>query len=93
MAKTKQTKDPVLKQVNKYIKAKEPVYIYHNDEAGDVLFAVAVKSDPGFWLNSFKTKREALNFIKKNKLPADKEVKVYLGMDNRIRLGLKNTRG
>lgn len=43
------------------------VFINENDDAGENLFAIQVKGD-GFWLNAFKTEKEAVQFINANNL-------------------------
>ena len=54
------------------------VIIDYNDEAGDRLYAILYKEVSeewmaGYWVYSFKTKKEALKFIKENGLKYKKE--------------------
>jgi len=42
------------------------VLIHHNDEAGVVWYSVCKESDPGYWIDSFDTKREAEKFCSDN---------------------------
>lgn len=43
------------------------VFINLNDEIGEDLFSVALMDNKEYWIDSFKTKKEALKFIKSNK--------------------------
>jgi len=58
-----------LERVKQAFKDKEQVYIHHNNELGDWVWAVGLVSDTGFWLDAFPTKKEAVEFCKKKKLP------------------------
>ena len=51
------------------LRRKEKVYIYRTVETGDWLWAVALTDISDFWLNSFKTRREAVEYCRKHKLP------------------------
>lgn len=62
---------PLEDQIKYYIDNKYPVSIYHNNEAGEWLWSICV-DDTDFWLNSFKTKRDALAYCQKNKIPVTK---------------------
>jgi len=46
-----------------------PVVIHYNNETGDWCYAVALQSDPAFWLNAFGTKKAAMGFCKAHNLP------------------------
>jgi hypothetical protein len=67
-------------QVNKYIKSKVDVTIYHNNEAGDWQWSIDVNIDPGFWLDAFPTKQEAIKFCKKHGLKITKESNAKTGI-------------
>ncbi len=47
---------------------KVPVNIYYNDESGDWKWSVADANDPEFWIDSFETEQEAIDFCEKNGL-------------------------
>lgn len=42
------------------------VMLCKNDETGDWVWSVSPMSDSGFWLNAFKTKKEALEYCDKH---------------------------
>lgn len=44
------------------------VFIRHNNDTGEWLYSVEVVNSAGFWLNSFETQKEALDYISKNNL-------------------------
>jgi len=44
------------------------VFINHNDETGEWLYSVQVVDSDGYWLNSFVTEQEAIQYIEKNGL-------------------------
>jgi hypothetical protein len=52
----------------KFINEKRNVIIHLNDEIGQLRYAVQVV-DTTFWLDSFLTKDEAINFCNNNELP------------------------
>lgn len=54
-------------QVDKVLKSKPDVDIYYNNEAGQWLWSVQVYNDD-FWLDSFDTREEAIEFCKKHEL-------------------------
>lgn len=41
------------------------------EKKGEWLYAVSVIENPDFWLNTFLTKKEAITFCKKQKLPIE----------------------
>lgn len=51
-------------QIKAFIKANSPVVIYHNNENGDWVWAVAVKGTD-FWLSAFRTKKRAVKYCKR----------------------------
>ena len=61
-------------QVKEYIESSDTrVVVYRNNETGEWLWAVAVYDEEtmitnSYWLNAFRTKREAMQFVKDNKL-------------------------
>lgn len=56
-------------EVELYIKDRNTrVRIRYNDELGEWRYAVEVEDSNGFWLDSFKTKEEAEEYIKDKKL-------------------------
>ena len=56
-------------QVERYLKnSKTRVFINHNDELGEWWFSVEVRGSGGFWLDSFITKEEAEDYIRKHNL-------------------------
>jgi hypothetical protein len=61
--------DATMAEMLEYLKNKEPVSIHYNNELGDWMWAISVNADPGFWLDAFTTKKAAVAFCKKNKLP------------------------
>ena len=73
MSKKVKGEDTTLRLVKEYIASKQPVDIHYNCETGDWLYSIVRigDDDPGFWLDAFKTKREALEFCKSNKLPVN----------------------
>lgn len=49
------------------------VKIYKNNELHEnYIYAIVIKDFPDFWLNAFKTEKEAKNYIKKHKLRLSK---------------------
>jgi len=56
-------------KIQQAIRDKESVHILYTDETGEDLYSVVLESDKGFWLNAFKTFRDAEDFCKLNKLP------------------------
>ena len=48
----------------------EPVNIVHTDETGKWLYAVSMTD--GYWLNAFRSKRQAELFIKRHRLNEEK---------------------
>jgi len=69
--KKRKSKNKVQKQIDRYLKdPKTRVFINTNNENGTWLHAVQVKGTD-FWLASFQTEKEALEYIKKNDLHPD----------------------
>ncbi len=44
------------------------VFINHNDETGGWLYSVQVEDSDGYWLASFETEEDAMQYIKVNNL-------------------------
>ena len=66
--------------IKSYIKERKPILIIKTKERGFSEYAVACYELPidiykqckdDFWLDAFKTKKEALEFCRKNKLPIE----------------------
>ena len=66
---------PIDELVERYIRSpKTRVYIDHNNELGQWLYSVVVEDSDAFWLDSFDTEQEALDYIRSAKLKlADSE--------------------
>ena len=62
--------------IAKALQDKEPVDIYRNNDTGERLYAISLVSIPGFWLNAFKTKEDALEFCSSHGLPIEMEDEV-----------------
>ena len=60
------------KQITKYLQNKEPVNLYHNNETGIWQWSISVVINPEFWIDSFKYKKEAIDFCEKHKLKINK---------------------
>lgn len=54
--------------VKEYLKRKVDVIIYHNNENGSWVWAIDVCENPGFWLNAFEKKEDAIEFCKNHEL-------------------------
>jgi len=52
------------------------VYIDYNDEAGEWRYAIVVDGSEGFWLDSFTTENEAMQYIKVNNLKMVHKLKI-----------------
>jgi hypothetical protein len=61
--------------INDCLKAKEPVVIHLNWDTGKKLYSVALVDPAEFWLASFKTKKEAVDYCKQCKLPVTNYIK------------------
>jgi hypothetical protein len=59
--------DIVKEQIKQYIKDKAEVFINYNNENGEWIYAVQV-INTDFWLNAFKTREKAIEYINKNGL-------------------------
>ncbi|MNL78015.1 hypothetical protein D3C87_2043120 [compost metagenome] len=59
--------DVLKEQVQKVLKDKPDVDIYYNNESGQWLWSVQVCNDD-FWLDSFDTCEEAVDFCQKHEL-------------------------
>lgn len=59
--------DIVKEQIKQYIKDKVEVFINYNNENGKWVYAVQVKNTD-FWLDAFKTREKAIEYINKNGL-------------------------
>lgn len=59
--------DKLADQVKFLLSLKIPVAVYGNDESGDWVYSVVVRGTD-FWLESFKTKDEAVSYCKKYEL-------------------------
>ena len=62
-------KQSLMDLISKYLEKKAPVVIHYNNETGDWMYSVSVVEDPGFWLDSFCTKKGAEGFCRKHQLP------------------------
>ena len=47
---------------------RENVYIDYNNETGSYVYSIGLESEPGFWLNAFKSKEAAEGFCRKHGL-------------------------
>jgi hypothetical protein len=64
--------DEVMAQVAKYIEERQPVFLFYNNDTGTWQWAVAVVSQPDFWLDAFPTEGEARAFCAKHELPVER---------------------
>lgn len=55
-------------QIKKYLADHVNVNIIHNDDIGEWLWSVEVVNSDEFWLDSFKTKEEAVEYCEKHEL-------------------------
>jgi len=64
--------DPTMQRVRAYLKQKVPVYLYHNNDAGEWQWSVVVHegqpSPNDFWLDAFPTKKEAQQYCRQHGL-------------------------
>jgi len=73
------SEDSIELEIDGFIRKRCPVFIeltYSRCAFIQPDYAVVVKNSDDFWLKSFKTEEDARIFVKINKLPCDKEVKV-----------------
>ena len=69
----KREKDGLEEKVQAYINDPDTrVEIVHSNETGKWVYAVCV-ADDDFWLDSFETEKEALEYIAKNNLKTVKD--------------------
>lgn len=60
--------DSTEREIKEYLSNPDTrVWINHNNEAGEWLYSVQVYGT-GFWMDSFKTEKQALKYIKKHNL-------------------------
>ena len=55
-------------EIKGYLKRKVDVLIFHNNETGEWLWSVVVDDGSGFWLNSFKSEKAAMNYCQRHML-------------------------
>lgn len=55
-------------EVKEKVSRKVDVYLELNDDAGLMQWHVVDNTDPGFWIDSFDTKKEAVDFCLENEL-------------------------
>ena len=73
LQKMMEEKDGLEEKVQEYINNHDTrVEIVHSNETGEWVYAVCV-ADDDFWLDSFETEKEALEYIAKNNLKTVRE--------------------
>lgn len=55
-------KEKVLHYNNLLKKGEYSIEIYQSDETGELVWAISVVEDPGFWMGTFPTLFDAVNF-------------------------------
>lgn len=60
-------------RISRALKDKEPVYLDFTNETGKWLWAVALVSDPEFWLTAFSEKKQATAYCEKHGLTIQAE--------------------
>ncbi len=66
-------RDTVKIQCLEYIRQKVEVSIYYNTETGEGLWSISPTENPGWWIESFKSKSQAKKFCAKHGLPIREE--------------------
>jgi hypothetical protein len=71
------TESQIKRQIKQYLHDHVDVYISHNNEIGDLIWAVVVVDSDEFWLETFKIKEKAIEYCNDNKLKITKIIDYY----------------